>query len=124
MPVWAEPKPPGPAPAPLEVNTVLSASPPAEPEAEPLRAIAPIDVSEALKACVQEANTRGATLRLINGRYLVSRQTLETLVPTLDWAASRYKIEQMTKTSKLNILFIPTGEGEDFALAFKLDDLR
>lgn len=65
------------------------------------------------------AAERGLTLRQLNGRYLVSKQTLKELVPAIDWDDCRYKIEQMSRSSKLDAMYVPMGGEGDYALAFK-----
>ena len=89
---------------------------------ESTKAIAPVDVMNALKNLVHDAEQRQVVLRQINGRYVVSFQTLTTLAPQLQWKECRYKIEKMTKTSKLKAIFIPEEKGEGYGLAFKIED--
>ncbi len=104
---------------PAASNLVLE-SQPASAE-EPKRTIAPIDVKEGLLKAVAVASEQGIALRQLNGRYLVSSQSLKTLVPEIDWDGCRYKIEQMSKGGKLDAMYVAMGEAGDYALAFKKD---
>lgn len=123
---WAAPMPPGPpaVSVPLKVLTEPTDAEVADTDDsdESTKAIAPVDVMNALKNLVHDAEQRQVVLRQINGRYVVSFQTLTTLAPQLQWKECRYKIEKMTKTSKLKAIFIPEEKGEGYGLAFKIED--
>lgn len=88
---------------------------------DPRRSIAPIDVKEGLLKAVLVASERGIELRRLNDRYLVSNQSLNALVPDIDWNGCRYKIEQMSKGGKLDAMYLALGETGDYALAFRKD---
>lgn len=125
-PLWDD----GEAPVAAEATAGPGEDPPSTEEAsagvptasdEPKRTIAPIDVKEGLLKAVAVASEQGVTLRQLNDRYLVSNQSLKTLVPEIDWDGCRYKIEQMSKGGKLDAMYVAMGETGDFALAFKKD---
>jgi hypothetical protein len=85
---------------------------------EPKKRIAPIDVKNGLIKAVLTAKEQDVILRELNDRYLVSNQTLNQLVPEIDWDGCRYKIEQMTKSSKLDAMYSAIGESGAFILVF------